>query len=168
MGNFNRDDRRGGGRGFGGRDFGRRDFRGGGFDRRGGDRPTYKAVCSNCGRECEVPFRPTSGKPVFCSECFEKRSREAGHDNFPDRGPRRSNFEGGSEQPQYKEQFNILNAKLDKILSILGPSSSPKVVQEEKSEEKKVEEKPKKVVEKAEKKKKTTKKETSVEPDSLV
>ena len=169
MGNFNRDDRRGGGRGFGGRDFGRRDFRGGGFDRRGGDRQMFKAICSNCGKECEVPFRPTGSKPVFCSECFEKRSREAGHDNFQDRGPRRPSFENRSpEQPQYREQFIALNAKLDRILAMLTPSAPVKISQEEKVGKKAVEEKPKKKAEKTEKKKKVTKKQTSEETDSLV
>lgn len=169
MGNFNRDDRRGGSRGFGGRDFGRRDFRGGGFDRRGSDRPMHKAICSNCGKECEVPFRPTSGKPVFCSECFEKRSRDAGHDNFQDRGPRRPSFEDrASGESQYKEQFNMLSAKLDKILSMLNPGGSVKTSPPEKIEEKIVEEKSKKEVVKTAKKKKIIKKQTSEETDSLV
>jgi CxxC-x17-CxxC domain-containing protein len=30
----------------------------------------FAATCSNCGREAQVPFRPTSGKPVYCSDCF--------------------------------------------------------------------------------------------------
>ena len=46
---------------------------GGGFDR--GPREMHKAVCSECGQECEVPFKPTEGKPVFCRECFAKRRR---------------------------------------------------------------------------------------------
>ena len=29
------------------------------------------AVCSRCGRETTVPFRPTQGRPVFCRECFK-------------------------------------------------------------------------------------------------
>ena len=29
-----------------------------------------RATCSNCGSEAQVPFRPTSGKPVYCSDCF--------------------------------------------------------------------------------------------------
>ena len=33
----------------------------------------YKAVCSECGRDAYVAFKPTEGKPVYCSECFEKR-----------------------------------------------------------------------------------------------
>ena len=41
----------------------------------GGRRPKreyFKAVCSECGQECEVPFRPTQGKTVYCNECFKK------------------------------------------------------------------------------------------------
>jgi len=40
------------------------------FDR--GPREMYKATCSDCGKECEVPFKPTEGRPVYCQECFEK------------------------------------------------------------------------------------------------
>lgn len=29
-----------------------------------------KTKCSSCGKECEVPFKPTPGKPVYCRECF--------------------------------------------------------------------------------------------------
>jgi CxxC-x17-CxxC domain-containing protein len=31
------------------------------------------AVCSQCGRETTVPFRPTQGRPVFCRQCFQGR-----------------------------------------------------------------------------------------------
>jgi CxxC-x17-CxxC domain-containing protein len=30
----------------------------------------YPATCSKCGQETEVPFQPTNGKPVYCSDCF--------------------------------------------------------------------------------------------------
>ncbi len=33
----------------------------------------HKAICSECKKECEVPFKPTPGKPVFCRECYAKR-----------------------------------------------------------------------------------------------
>lgn len=36
-------------------------------------RQLYPAVCSECGRETEVPFNPTPGKPVYCRECFQSR-----------------------------------------------------------------------------------------------
>jgi CxxC-x17-CxxC domain-containing protein len=32
-----------------------------------------KTVCSQCGKETTVPFKPTQGRPVFCRECFQMR-----------------------------------------------------------------------------------------------
>jgi CxxC-x17-CxxC domain-containing protein len=53
----------GGGGGYGGG--------GGGYgERERGPREMFSATCSNCGKEAMVPFRPTSGKPVYCSDCF--------------------------------------------------------------------------------------------------
>jgi CxxC-x17-CxxC domain-containing protein len=38
-----------------------------------GERPMmHSAVCASCGKNCEVPFRPTGDKPIYCSFCFEK------------------------------------------------------------------------------------------------
>lgn len=36
-----------------------------------------RAVCSACGKETTVPFRPTQGRPVFCRECFQQRRQAA-------------------------------------------------------------------------------------------
>ena len=36
-------------------------------------RKMYDAVCSECGAQTKVPFKPTEGKEVFCKECFLKR-----------------------------------------------------------------------------------------------
>jgi len=69
MEGFNRDRGSGGGRSFGGN-------RGGFGGRRGfndGPREMHKATCSECGKECEVPFKPAEGKPVYCRECYFKR-----------------------------------------------------------------------------------------------
>jgi CxxC-x17-CxxC domain-containing protein len=44
---------------------------GGGYSR--GPREMFTATCSSCGKEASVPFRPTSGKPVYCSDCFTLR-----------------------------------------------------------------------------------------------
>ncbi len=38
-----------------------------------GSREMHKSVCADCGKECEVPFRPTRDRPVYCQECFVKR-----------------------------------------------------------------------------------------------
>ena len=35
-----------------------------------GPREMFSATCSSCGREAQVPFRPSGAKPVYCSECF--------------------------------------------------------------------------------------------------
>ncbi len=39
------------------------------------ERVMYKAVCSECGKETEVPFKPQEGRPVYCRECYMKRRR---------------------------------------------------------------------------------------------
>ena len=38
-----------------------------------GPREMHKTTCSECKQECEVPFKPTEGKPVYCRDCFEKK-----------------------------------------------------------------------------------------------
>lgn len=54
--------RRGGG-GYGGG--------GGGY---GGSRQMYSVVCAECGQQTEVPFQPRGDRPVYCRDCFAKRS----------------------------------------------------------------------------------------------
>lgn len=53
------------------------EFRGRGPPKRnfGGPREMHKAVCSECGKECEVPFKPSDGRPVFCRDCFAKKKQ---------------------------------------------------------------------------------------------
>lgn len=50
----------------------------GGDNRQGGfsdNREKHTAVCSECGQECEVPFKPTEGRPIYCNECFKKHRK---------------------------------------------------------------------------------------------
>jgi CxxC-x17-CxxC domain-containing protein len=47
-------------------------YSGGGYSDRG-PREMFTATCSSCGKDAQVPFRPTSGKPVYCSDCFALR-----------------------------------------------------------------------------------------------
>ena len=35
-----------------------------------GSREMFTATCANCGREAQVPFRPSGVRPVYCSDCF--------------------------------------------------------------------------------------------------
>lgn len=80
------------------------------------DRRMYDAVCDNCGKNCRIPFEPTSGRPVFCSNCFETNGQTT---------PRRSES-GRASGPDYKAQFDALNAKMDQILALLTPATPKK------------------------------------------
>ncbi|MFO8132352.1 MAG: CxxC-x17-CxxC domain-containing protein [Thermoplasmatota archaeon] len=51
-----------------------REERSGGYRNRG-PREMHKATCADCGKETEVPFKPTQGRPVYCRDCFSKRKR---------------------------------------------------------------------------------------------
>lgn len=88
------------------------------------DRQMYDAVCDSCGNNCQVPFRPTPGREIFCSRCFEKNGP------FDSRRPQQKTFDKPSfnrdnnqnktnDAPNYKAQFEALNAKMDKILNLL-------------------------------------------------
>ena len=38
----------------------------------GGSRQMFSAVCAQCGAETQVPFEPRQGRPVYCSDCYNK------------------------------------------------------------------------------------------------
>ncbi len=86
-----------------------------------GDRDSvmHTVVCDNCGIDCEVPFRPTKGKPIYCDKCFGNTK--------------------GQDTDQLKTELETINKKLDKILEILIP-----ILSEKKLDEKVEEPKPKK------------------------
>lgn len=50
-------------------------------DQRGAAREMHDAVCAQCGKPCQVPFKPRpveeGGKPVLCRDCFQA-SRSGG------------------------------------------------------------------------------------------
>lgn len=144
MGQFNRDNRGGGDRG--GKSFGKRSFGGdrgvdrGGFrggDRREGGRSTmHAATCSECGNACEVPFRPTGERPIFCSTCFGKQksqeskgfgggSRERSFDRprFENKRPdfRQAPVQDTKALGELKQQLEIMNNKLERILKAVMP-----------------------------------------------
>lgn len=143
MGNFNRDSGRSGGGGFnrgfgGGRPFGGGKKFGGGGGRDGGRPAMHQATCSECGTSCEVPFRPTGSRPVFCNNCFGKQG--GGRDSG-----RQQRFEGERhEKPRFEdrktdnvssswpvvEQIKILNAKIDKLIEILTPKKKAEAVEQ--------------------------------------
>lgn len=116
MNNYNRNNRSGGRGRFGGGD-------GGDFRRRdSGRREMHSAVCDECGKNCEVPFRPSGDKPIYCSNCFENkeggsRQRSSRGDS---RGPRFEKRDDSSKK--LLEQASYINEKLDRILKVLESS----------------------------------------------
>lgn len=131
--------------------------RGGGFSRdRGSDRPSYgnrgydkpqmfTATCDQCGKECQVPFRPNGSKPVFCSECFEAKGGNGNTERPTRRFDRPAEFSGRSSfaprneerapQQNYRDEFLALNRKLDRVLELLAENGKGKVAPKEIVEE---------------------------------
>lgn len=114
------DNDRGNNRNSGGRD---RNYGGGGRNNnRGSDRPQmFDAVCDECGRDCQVPFRPTSGKPIYCSRCFEKQ--EGGSDRGRDFGGSRN-----SRSYDKKEMFSAICDECGKECEVPFKPSSDKPI----------------------------------------
>lgn len=145
--------------GFGGGDRGRGGFGGGdrgrgGFGGRdaGAPRTMHKATCAECGKVCEVPFKPTGEKPVFCSNCFAQRG-----DRMEERNDRPSRFAMDREAPverhshpvkadngHLEEKLEIISAKLDKLFTLLTDKSVKEI--KEVKEVKELAVAPKKVV----------------------
>ena len=36
----------------------------------------HRATCADCQKECELPFKPSGDRPVYCKECFAKRKQK--------------------------------------------------------------------------------------------
>jgi len=66
-----------------------------------GEREMHTVTCDKCGIECEVPFKPSSNKPIFCDNCFKSKGTKQS-----------SRSDSSSELAQ-------INAKLDKIIRAL-------------------------------------------------
>ena len=116
------------------RDSSRRSFGG-----RDSGRPLlYNAVCAECGKDCKVPFRPSGNKPVYCSDCFEKKGGRDNSRQRDRRGSSRRSFGGrDSRRPsqnnisdraisQFVEKIETLNTRLDKIINLLSSAVEKK------------------------------------------
>ena len=42
-----------------------------GVDQQG--RQLYNVKCSNCGRDTQVPFKPSGDRPVYCRDCYMQK-----------------------------------------------------------------------------------------------
>jgi CxxC-x17-CxxC domain-containing protein len=144
MGNFQRGGDRGGRGGFGGGNGG---GRGGDFKKkswgndRGGDRDRgpvtmHRAVCGDCGRNCEVPFRPNGDRPVLCNDCFggKRDNDRGGRSDFGGR-PARKEFNDRpsssfskpvQDTSDLKKQISELNTKVDRLIALVEKSVKTK------------------------------------------
>ena len=68
----------------------------------------FKAVCSDCKQECEIPFKPTEGRPVKCNDCFRKGR------------PQRGGFGGGRGNFNRRERrdFDVTCSKCGKETTV--------------------------------------------------
>jgi CxxC-x17-CxxC domain-containing protein len=79
-----------------------------GSDRQGPE--MFEVICDNCGRDCTVPFKPTTSKPVYCLDCFRKMDDSSGKGSFEPRGRSDSSAEA----------LASINYKLDKIMKAMN------------------------------------------------
>ena len=84
------------------------DYRGGSSST--GERQMYPAVCAQCGKETEVPFKPTGDRPVYCSDCYQQQrggsssrgsSYGGGRSSGGGGGGRSSSSSGGSGRSRW-------------------------------------------------------------------
>ena len=156
-GGFRGNDHKGGyGHSNGGGDrprFANKSFGGGqgGFGNRDRERAElFAATCTTCGKGCEVPFRPSGDRPVFCKDCFgDKRTppgdygrKDLSERIFPKRDfapTQSSSYAPGASKPtvsgaggdasvaELKRQLEALHKKLDKAMEMIASMVSPVV-----------------------------------------
>jgi len=82
-------------------------FRGGRNDRGDrGERQMFKTTCSDCGSRCEVPFKPSGDKPVYCNDCFQPDNGGNSRDSRFERNERRSPQRGGRDEYRSYDRDN--------------------------------------------------------------
>ena len=74
-------------------------------------------VCARCGRDCEVPFKPTSNKPVYCRNCFKVAGPESSRESR-EFAPK-DRYTPYSEPKAQPSELDKINRKLDKIMRAL-------------------------------------------------
>lgn len=129
MNDFKKNNRFGGGKFGGGKFGGGRDNRGFGRPSFGGNRggfgqgpELHKAICADCNKECEVPFRPNGRKPVYCKECFDRNEGKGSSGTFPQKefATTVKPFANVNiNVDALKAQIDGLHVKLDRLVQML-------------------------------------------------
>jgi len=94
------------------------------------DQQLHQATCSVCGNTCQVPFKPSGDRPIFCRDCFRKeggggperggRFERGGRPPFqrPERFEQRAPA-GALESGQMMRELEKINDKLDRVLKAM-------------------------------------------------
>ncbi len=131
---------------------------GGGFNKRGGGKPGFfkkggrggfsgggnrkpitlhEAICDQCGNACEIPFRPTPGKLVYCNECFQDKREDGSHAGdvrFTPKNALRPETPTRivpENMGEVKKQLELLNIKMDQLIQAVKSLSSIKPAESE-------------------------------------
>ncbi|MEI7719883.1 MAG: CxxC-x17-CxxC domain-containing protein [bacterium] len=89
----------------------------------------FSATCSQCHKPCEVPFRPSSERPVFCRDCFNSRDTSersfSGKPSYPSRTPygknqdQRPTTSTPTHTNELAQQIDAINKKLDALMRLV-------------------------------------------------
>ncbi len=98
----------------------------------------FNATCAKCHKPCEVPFRPSGDRPVYCNYCFGKNKIGSSSDFLKRNGSNRRDNSGNnaptrdlssplvsvqamsnSQLSEMKRQLDALNAKVDKLIEMI-------------------------------------------------
>jgi CxxC-x17-CxxC domain-containing protein len=120
----------------------------------------FPAVCANCSKACEVPFKPNGKKPVYCTNCFgagagggaprgnpfdnrfEKTFEKRVHDrdyreSIPARTSRPVDNKRAPSTDQLQREINSIGTKIDRVIEVLDRLARVAVVASELKPEKK-------------------------------
>ncbi len=91
----------------------------GGAPRRESSGPVvlHQAICAQCQKTCEVPFRPNGKKPVLCRDCFGGAKFEGSQRK--ERHVPRPNSHFDSRPDNVAAQIAELNAKIDVLTRLV-------------------------------------------------
>ena len=117
-----------------------------GASRTSGDAPVrlHQATCSQCGKACEVPFKPNGKKPVYCRDCFggHKMTTPATSYAKKEFAPKEFSAPAMPSRPNdqviadLKRQLEMVHNKVDRIMQFLEVNKpAPKPATPEVSEE---------------------------------
>src|SRR3990167_672296 len=103
-----------------------------------GGKQMFQAVCNECKKSCEVPFRPSGDKPVYCKDCFNKKRGDGNNQpqqqkrdfnnrpNFQSNNQTQQNQRPMSPQKDVSGQLAEINDKIDRLIDLMSKTIKTK------------------------------------------